>query len=146
MKANLKGSVLEDDTNFRPAQDDQLLLRFARQKDGNGEKALALLEEAIAWRRETKPHQIKFEGNVEAFAKLMVHVPLGFSKQGAPVVYFKPRPNIEIPAEGRVQFNLWMLEEHLRRGYNEIVFVLVQRCNVPYQRGHEDTRDDGSHP
>lgn len=121
MKAHRKGTVLEDDVHFN-VHDERLLLRFARQKDAVGEKALALLEEAIAWRRETKPHQIQYE-QVEAFAKLHIQIPLGFSKQGVPVVYFKPRPN-DVLAEGRVKFNLWLLEEHLRRGYDEIVFVL----------------------
>ena len=55
LEENVKGKLLEDDTDFL---DRTTYLRFARARDGKKEKALSMLESCIAWRRQYKPHQI----------------------------------------------------------------------------------------
>ena len=61
---------------------------------------------------------------MSAYANLNSVVPLGLSKEGVPVVYFRPRSGVSISAENRLRFNVWLREELLRRGYPEFVFVL----------------------
>lgn len=122
LKANIKGKLLDDDTAF-PLFSDRLLLNFARVNNAEPQQALAQIEATIAWRRDYKPHRITL-ADVANYANLHLVVPLGRSKQGMPVVYFRPRSGVAIPAEDRLRFNIWLREELRRRGYVEFVFVL----------------------
>ena len=115
LKSNVKGSLLEDDTHFSLTSD-KLLLRFVRQKAGNAEKALALLEGCIAWRCETKPHRIQLD-DVKDYAVLNVFRIHGATKLGVPIAYYiAPRSHHTGPEyRGTPQ-----LRKLMRRGYTVI--------------------------
>lgn len=123
VKANVKGTVLDDDTAFH-VKDDSVILRFVRQKEGNAEKALALLEGAIAWRNETKPHRITFDQVQEYFA-LNVFFAHGFTKNNVPIVYYiAPKKSIPLAPEVQMQFSTFFYEEFMRRGFYECVIII----------------------
>lgn len=121
MRANLKGTLLEDDRHF--VIDDLLMLRFLRQKKGNPEKGLASLEACLAWRRERKPHRITFE-DVSSWPATGVVVVAEKTKLGFPVMYFSPQSGLKVPAEIRADFTVWCYEELMRRGFYESVTVM----------------------
>lgn len=136
MRSGLKGTLLDDDRNF-PLNEDLTFLRFLRQKKGNAEKGLALLEKCIEWRRERKPHRITFD-EVKAWPETGIVVISEKTKEGVPVVYVTPKSNLTVAAEIRVNFQIWYFEELARRGYRESVTVMdfSQLSSLP--SGEED--------
>lgn len=119
IRSNLKGKLLDDD---KYPLNEVTFLCFLRQKKGNAEKALKLLEESIAWRCEYKPHRIEFS-EVEDWAKKGVALATGFTVNGVPTVYIEPRSGLPVDIDQRVRCQLWQYEELLRRGYQEWVVV-----------------------
>lgn len=101
---------------------DTTYLRFARARDNDLGKSLAMLEECVKWRREYKPYLIT-EHDVADILQLGTVFMAGLCVHQRPVVYMTPGAKNPFPAETRVKLIVFLLEETMRRGQTTLTWI-----------------------
>jgi hypothetical protein len=112
--------LADDDTAF--LLNDALILRFLRHKDGKEEKALKAILECVEWRKTTKPYLITFD-SVKEWAGEGANYCSGYTKIGVPIIQLRLVSKDVVNVDMRVNYVIWGMEELMRRGYYESVFI-----------------------
>ncbi|KEG09339.1 sec4-like phosphatidylinositol transfer-like protein [Trypanosoma grayi] len=98
-------------------------LRFARARNANVEKAAAMLKACVEWRREFKPYKITVEDVSEAMEQLTIRVG-GRCREGRPLLIMTVGAPNSCDAQARTRQLVYIMEEMLRKGYEQLTWVM----------------------
>ncbi|KAG5472386.1 hypothetical protein LSCM1_03785 [Leishmania martiniquensis] len=97
--------------------------RFARARNGDIEKAAALLGAALEWRQQTKPYAITAEEVQKAMQQTTL-VCGGSCRNGCPVIAMVLGMRNDCTVQERTKLLVYILEETQRKGYDRITWVV----------------------
>ncbi|CAD2220027.1 sec4-like phosphatidylinositol transfer-like protein [Angomonas deanei] len=122
LKTKFPPTVLDEaDRDFLASS--EAYVRFARARKGNVEKASALLDSCIKWRREFKPYAITREEVAPIMEKGLTTVG-GFCNEGRPVLIIRLGLENEFNTELRVKQLVYVMEEVQRKGYERATWIV----------------------
>lgn len=120
LRENVKGKPLDDDTDFLC---DVTYLRYARARNGDNKKALTMLEATVAWRREYMPHRLTKDALAHHYVNQTMWQ-VGRDKKGNALVYGRPGTSNPFPADERVRYLVFMLEQAVRSGSEKMTWII----------------------
>ena len=101
---------------------DATYLRFARARDGDVEKALAMMTACCKWRKQFHPHRITLS-DIRDILALGTCFCSGVCRKNRPILVMTPGATNPFPAEKRIQLMVFILEETYRLGYEQLTWL-----------------------